>query len=268
MTIQPGARVGAYEIQSAIGAGGMGQVFRARDTRLNRSVAIKALPEGFARDAERVARFQREAQLLAAVNHPHIAGIYGLEDVDGIQFLVLELVEGETLAERLTRAKGPLPLDEALRIAREVVDALEAAHDKGIIHRDLKPGNIMLTVDGQVKVLDFGLARYESTEPGGVSDLTHSPTLAYGRTQAGVILGTAAYMSPEQSKGRAVDKRSDVWAFGCVLFEMLAGKKAFEGEDVSDTLASILRGEPDWAAISGMRALRSLVRHCLTIAPT
>ena len=199
------------------------------------------------------------------MNNPHIAGIYGLEEADGDKFLVLELVEGQTLAERITQAHGPLPLDEALRVASEIVDALEAAHEKGIIHRDLKPANVALTLDGQVKVLDFGLARYEAGESDGVSDLTHSPTLAYGATQAGVILGTAAYMSPEQSKGRAVDKRSDVWAFGCVLFEMLSGKKAFEGEDVSDTLASILRGEPDWNALAPEvpPAIRTLIKRSL-----
>jgi eukaryotic-like serine/threonine-protein kinase len=241
----------------------MGEVYRARDTRLGRNVAIKSLPAAFALDPERVARFKREAQLLAALNHPHIAGIHGLEEAEGSQFLVLELVDGETLSDRI--AKGPLPLGEALKIAREVIDALEAAHDKGIIHRDLKPANVALTADGQVKVLDFGLARYEAGEIGSGIDITHSPTLAYAGTQAGIILGTAAYMSPEQAKGRAVDKRSDVWAFGCLLFEMLTAKKAFEGEDVSDTLASILRGDPDWAALPAdvTPAIRSLIKRCL-----
>ena len=241
----------------------MGEVYRARDTRLNRNVAIKSLPATFAHDPERVARFKREAQLVAALNHPHIAGIYGLEEFDGNQFLVLELVEGGTLADRL--ARGPLDFAEALRIAREVIDALEAAHDKGIVHRDLKPGNIALTADGQVKILDFGLARFEAGEMGSSIELTNSPTLAFAGTQAGVILGTAAYMSPEQAKGRAVDKRSDVWAFGCVFFEMLTGRKAFEGEDVSDTLASILRAEPDWTAIPpGVpQSVRTLIKRCL-----
>ena len=210
-----------------------------------------------------MARFKREAQLLAALNHPHIAGIHGLEEANGSQFLVLEFVDGETLADRL--AKGPIPLAESLRIAREIIDALEAAHEKGIIHRDLKPGNVALTADGQVKVLDFGLARYEAGDSNSSIDLTASPTLAYAGTQAGIILGTAAYMSPEQAKGKAVDKRSDVWAFGCLLFEMLSGKKAFEGEDVSDTLAAILRGEPDWAALPPdvPPGLRTLIKRCL-----
>jgi Tol biopolymer transport system component len=263
MSIQAGTRLGQYEIESAIGRGGMGEVYRARDTRLGRRVAIKSLPPAFAQDPERISRFKREAQLLAAVNHAHIAGIHGLEEIEGALYLVLEFVDGETLADRI--AKGRLPLDEALKLAREVIDALEAAHDKGIIHRDLKPANIALTADGQVKVLDFGLARYEAGEIGSGVDITHSPTLAYAGTQAGVILGTAAYMSPEQAKGRAVDKRSDVWAFGCVLFEMLTGTKAFEGEDVSDTLAAILRGEPDWAALPPdvPPAIRTLIKRCL-----
>jgi serine/threonine-protein kinase len=261
--VQAGSRIGPYEIETALGAGGMGEVYRARDTRLNRRVAIKSLPAAFAQDPERVARFKREAQLLAALNHPHIAGIHGLEEANGSQFLVLEFVDGETLADRLV--KGPIPLAESLRIAREIIDALEAAHEKGIIHRDLKPGNVALTADGQVKVLDFGLARYEAGDSSSSIDLTASPTLAYAGTQAGIILGTAAYMSPEQAKGKAVDKRSDVWAFGCLLFEMLSGKKAFEGEDVSDTLAAILRGEPDWAALPPdvPPGLRTLIKRCL-----
>jgi len=263
MPVQAGSRIGPYEIETALGAGGMGEVYRARDTRLNRRVAIKSLPSAFAQDPERVARFKREAQLLAALNHPHIAGIHGLEESNGAQFLVLEFVDGETLADRL--AKGPIPFPEALKIAREVIDALEAAHEKGIIHRDLKPGNVALTADGQVKVLDFGLARYEAGDPGSSIDLTASPTLAYAGTQAGIILGTAAYMSPEQTKGKAVDKRSDVWAFGCLLFEMLTGSKAFEGEDVSDTLAAILRGEPEWSALPAdvPPEIRSLIKRCL-----
>ena len=263
MQIQSGTRIGPYQVESALGAGGMGEVYRARDTRLNRDVAIKSLPATFAHDPERVARFKREAQLLAALNHPHIAGIYGLEEFDGAQFLVLELVEGGTLADRL--ARGPIDLADALTIAKEVIDALEAAHDKGIVHRDLKPGNIALTADGQVKVLDFGLARFEAGEAGSSIELTNSPTLAFAGTQAGVILGTAAYMSPEQAKGRAVDKRSDVWAFGCVFFEMLTGRKAFEGEDVSDTLASILRAEPDWTALPAdvPPSVRTLIKRCL-----
>src|SRR5262245_51747373 len=263
MPVQAGSRIGPYEIETALGAGGMGEVYRARDTRLNRRVAIKSLPAAFAQDAERVARFKREAQLLAALNHPHIAGIHGLEESNGSQFLVLELVDGETLADRLT--KGPIPVDEAIRIAREVIDALEAAHEKGIVHRDLKPGNVALTADGQVKVLDFGLARFEAGDGASTPDLTASPTLAYAGTQAGIILGTAAYMSPEQAKGRAVDKRSDVWSFGCLLFEMLTGKKAFEGEDVSDTLAAILRGDPEWSLlpVDVPAAVRTVIKRCL-----
>src|SRR5262249_32647278 len=222
MSLPIRARIGVSEIVAALGAGGMGEVFRARDTRLGRDVAIKTLPDAFVSDLERTARFEREAQLLAALNHPHIAGIYGLEDVGGNRVLVLEFVDGESLAQRLTA--GRLAVDEALAVARQIIDALEAAHEKGIVHRDLKPGNIMLTADGNVKVLDFGLAKLEpggSGEPGGPGALTHSPTLTFAATQAGMILGTAAYMSPEQAKGRAADKRSDVWSFGCVLFEML-----------------------------------------------
>jgi len=263
MALQAGTRLGAYEVIAAIGAGGMGEVYRARDTRLGRDVAIKTLPELTAGDPERLARLDREAQLLAALNHPHIGAIYGLEDSPSGKFLVLELVDGESLAERLAR-DGTLPVAEALRIATQIIDALEAAHDKGIIHRDLKPGNIMLTADGQVKVLDFGLARaMEAASPSGVSN---SPTLSLAATQAGMILGTAAYMSPEQAKGRVADKRSDVWAFGCVLYEMLTGKRAFEGEDVSDTLASILKGEPDWSAIPAdvPGNIRTILRRCLT----
>jgi len=263
MPVQTGSRIGPYEVESALGAGGMGEVYRARDTRLNRRVAIKSLPAAFAQDPQRVARFTREAQLLAALNHPHIAGIHGLEEVDGSQFLVLEFVDGETLADRL--ARGPIRPDDAIRIAGEVVDALEAAHEKGIVHRDLKPANVALTADGQVKVLDFGLARYESNEREGAADITHSPTLASPGTHAGVILGTASYMSPEQASGRPVDKRTDVWAFGCLLFEMLTGKKAFEGRNVTDTLAAVLRSEPAWATLPSdvTPAVRTIIKRCL-----
>jgi serine/threonine protein kinase len=264
MPLTPGTRLGQYEVVAAIGAGGMGEVYRARDTKLGRDVAIKTLPELFAAETERIARFEREAQILASLNHPHIAAIYGLEDSPSGKFLVLELVDGESLAERLAReAPNGVPVAEALRIAAQIIDALEAAHDKGIIHRDLKPGNIMLTADGQVKVLDFGLARAMEAE--GRSSVSNSPTLSLAATQAGVILGTAAYMSPEQAKGRVADKRSDVWAFGCVLYEMLTGKQAFFGEDVSDTLAAILRGEPDWSAIPAdvPQNVRAIVRRCL-----
>jgi Tol biopolymer transport system component len=264
MPLTPGARVGAYEIVAAIGSGGMGVVYRARDTRLGRDVAIKALPDAFLTDRERTARFEREAQILAALNHPNIAGIHGLEEVGGARLLVLEFVDGESLAQRLER--GRLSVDEALAIARQIVDALEAAHERAIVHRDLKPANIMLTAEGQVKILDFGLAK---VEPGAAESvgpgLTHSPTLTFAATQAGVILGTAAYMSPEQAKGRAADKRSDVWAFGCVMFEILTGRRAFEGDDVSDTLAAILRGEPDWNALPpGVPAhVRTIIKQCV-----
>ncbi|HJR60978.1 MAG TPA: protein kinase [Vicinamibacterales bacterium] len=260
MPLSAGARLGPYEIVAPLGSGGMGQVYRARDTKLNRDVAVKALPDLFATDPERVARFEREAQLLAALNHQHIAAIYGLEQASGAQFLILELVEGESLADTL--ARGPLPLRETLAAARQIVDALEAAHEKAIVHRDLKPANIMVTPDGHVKVLDFGLAKALETEQPNAS---LSPTLTFGATQAGVILGTAAYMSPEQAKGRLADKRSDVWAFGCVLFEMLTGRRAFEGEDVSDTLACVLRGEPAWTALPAdvPSGIRALVKGCL-----
>jgi len=242
----------------------MGEVWRARDTKLNRDVALKVLPEAFARDADRLARFKREAQVLASLNHPHIGAIYGFEDGDGVHALVLELVDGPTLADRI--AQGPLPLDEALPIARQIADALEAAHEQGIIHRDLKPANIKLRPDGTVKVLDFGLAK--ALEPAGAprADLSNSPTITTpAMTQMGMILGTAAYMSPEQAKGRPADRRSDVWAFGCVLFEMLTGKRAFAGDDVSDTLAAILMREPDWAALpAGVpRQVVSVIKRCV-----
>jgi Tol biopolymer transport system component len=266
MALMLGTALGSYEIISSLGAGGMGEVYRARDTKLERDVAIKILPDSFAQDPERVARFQREAQMLAALSHPNIGGIHGLDEATGVRFLVLELVDGESLAHRL--AAAPIAVDDALAIARQMVDALEAAHDKGIIHRDLKPANIMLTHDGQVKVLDFGLAKLEAGGAGGTAQagaLSHSPTLTFAATQAGVILGTAAYMSPEQAKGRTADKRSDVWALGCVFYEMLTGKRAFEGEDVSDTLAAILRGEPDWTALptDTPPSIATLIKRCL-----
>ncbi len=263
MALGPGIRLGGYEIIAALGVGGMGEVYRARDGKLGRDVAVKIIPPLFADSPERVARFEREAQLLAALNHPHIAGIYGLEDSPAGRFLVLELVEGLSLAQHLEAVPGGIPVDEALPIARQIVDALEAAHDKGIIHRDLKPANIMLTPEGQVKVLDFGLARVMDPEP--AANLANSPTLTFAATEAGIILGTAAYMSPEQAKGRVADRRTDVWAFGCVLFEMLTGKRAFDGEDVSDTLAAILRGEPDWSAIPPEvpEHVRTILRRCL-----
>jgi serine/threonine-protein kinase len=264
MALSPGTRLGPYEIQSGLGAGGMGEVYRARDTKLGRDVALKILPDSFTHDPERLARFRREAQVLAALNHPHIGAIYGFDEANGTQFLVLELADGESLDKRIARA--PIPVDETLGIAKQIAEALEAAHEKGIIHRDLKPANIAVTGDGQVKILDFGLAK--AAEPTASSgDLANSPTITSpGRmTSIGVVLGTAAYMAPEQAKGRTADKRSDVWAFGCVLFEMLTRKRAFEGEDVSETLAAVLRGEPDWSAIPGdvPPNVRALITGCL-----
>jgi serine/threonine protein kinase len=255
LALTPGTRLGVYDIIAAIGEGGMGAVFRARDTKLDRDVAIKILPEAFAHDADRLARFTREAKTLASLNHPHIAGIYGLEESDGITALVMELVEGDDLSQRI--ARGAIPVDDALPIARQIAEALEAAHEQGIIHRDLKPANIKVRADGTVKVLDFGLAK--AIDPSGGSgratgagghDLSASPTLTSpAMTQAGIVLGTAPYMSPEQAKGRPVDRRADIWAFGAVLFEMLTGTRAFPGEDVTDTIVALMSKEPDFAAL-------------------
>jgi serine/threonine protein kinase len=240
--MEPGTQLGRYTVLAALGKGGMGEVWRARDTKLGREVAIKTLPEEFACDTDRLARFEREAKLLASLNHPNIAAIYGLEESNGAQVLVLELVEGPTLENRIK--EGPIPVEESLKLALQIAEALEAAHEKGVIHRDLKPANIKLTLDGKVKVLDFGLAKaFAGNEP--EVNLSNSPTLSMAATQQGIVLGTAAYMSPEQAKGRVVDKRTDIWAFGCVVYEMLTGKRIFEGEDVSDTLAAVLRQEPD-----------------------
>src|SRR5467141_2762390 len=239
LSLTPGTRLGVYQVTAPIGEGGMGQVFRATDTKLKRHVAIKILPPSLAADHDRLARFQREAEVLASLNHPHIAAIYGLEESDGVTALVMELVEGEDLSQRI--ARGAIPIDEALPIAKQIAEALEAAHEQGIIHRDLKPANIKIRADGVVKVLDFGLAKAMDAGAGSTS-LSMSPTITSpAMTQAGMILGTAAYMSPEQAKGRAVDKRSDVWAFGAVLYEMLTGQRVFGGEDVSDTLANVLK---------------------------
>jgi serine/threonine protein kinase len=221
MPILPGTSLGTYEILSAIGAGGMGEVYKAHDTKLGRDVAIKVLPEAFAHDAERLSRFQREAKMLAALNHPNIATIHGLEQSGGTNYLVMELVSGETLQERVKR-DGPVPVEEALTIAKQIAEALEAAHEKGIIHRDLKPANVKMTPEGKVKVLDFGLAKAFAGET-SAEDIGNSPTLSHAATMQGVILGTAAYMSPEQARGKAVDKRTDIWAFGCVLYEVLTG---------------------------------------------
>ncbi len=261
MTLVSGTKHGSFEILAPLGAGGMGEVYRARDTRLRREVAIKALPESVARDPERLARLEREARLLAALNHPNIAAIYGLETAEGSPCLVMEYVEGESLAQRL--AGGPLPIEDALSACSQIAAGLEAAHDAGIIHRDLKPANVMIRPDGSVKILDLGLARGVEASPAG--DPSLSPTITSGGTEAGVILGTAAYMSPEQARGRRLDRRSDVFSFGCVLYECLTGKRAFPGETVSDTMAAILRAEPDWSLlpVQTSAAVRKLLRRCL-----
>src|SRR5262245_29034538 len=262
MALTLGTQLGSYEITALLGKGGMGEVYRARDTKLGRDVAIKTLPEEFTSDPDRLARFQREAKLLASLNHPNIGAIYGLEEFNGSPVLILELVEGETLAERLKR--GPLPIDESLKIAIDVAGALEEAHEKGVIHRDLKPGNIKLTPEGKVKVLDFGLAKaLEGNEAPAV--LSNSPTLTNAATLQGVILGTAAYMAPEQARGRVVDKRADIWSFGVVLFEMLAGRRLFQGEDVSETLASVIKEEPQWELVP--LNVHRLLRSCLERDP-
>src|SRR3984893_12688884 len=250
MHLFPGARLGPYEIVSPLGAGGMGEVYRARDTKLKREVALKVLPEAFARDPERMARFQREAEVLASLNHPNIAQIYGVEE----NALVMELVVGENL-------RGPLPIDTALNYARQIAEALEAAHEKGITHRDLKPANVMVTPAGVVKVLDFGLAKAVDKE----APAQAGATLTMGATEAGVIMGTAAHMSPEQAHGAVADRRADIWSFGAVLYEMLTGKLAFPGESISDTLASVLKSEPDWSVLpAGTPAnIQKLLRQCL-----
>ncbi len=265
MALSPGDRLGVYEVTAEIGAGGMGIVYRARDTKLGRDVALKVLPDLFADDPERLARFQREARVLASLNHPNIASIYGLEEADGVRALVLELVEGPTLAERI--AQGALPVDEALPIARQIADALEAAHEAGVIHRDLKPANVKVKADGMVKVLDFGLAKALEGDAG--SDPSESPTMTAAATRAGVIMGTAAYMSPEQAKGKVVDKRADIWAFGAVVYEMLTGLRAFAGATVLDTLAAVLRADVNWDVLppSTPARLRQVLGACLQKNP-
>ena len=240
--LAPGSQLGPFRIESLLGAGGMGEVYRAYDTKLQRAVAIKVLPDFFAQDANRLARFEEEARALAALNHPHVGAIYGLEESAGIVALVLELVEGPTLAERL--AAGPLAFDEVVRIARQLAEGLEAAHERGIVHRDLKPANIKITPDGNVKILDFGLAKTAGSPPGAA--LTPSTTSPRDATQVGVVLGTVGYMSPEQARGQAVDKRTDIWAFGCVLFEMCAHQPPFAGATISDAQAAVIEREPDW----------------------
>ncbi|HEX5132235.1 MAG TPA: protein kinase [Candidatus Krumholzibacteria bacterium] len=268
MQIKPGSKLGSYDVVSMLGAGGMGEVFRARDTRLGRDVAIKAMPEGFAQDPERLGRFEREARLLASLNHPNIAAIHGVEEAGGERYLVLEFVDGESLAARI--ARGALPVDEAIEICRDIAAGVEAAHENGVIHRDLKPGNVMITPDGTVKVLDFGLATSGSGGSGGSSsDLTRSPTLTSPATRAGVILGTAAYMSPEQARGRSVDRRTDIWSFGCVLYECLTGTPMYEGETVSDLIARILERDPNWEALPANTPVRvrELLKRCLRKDP-
>src|SRR5687767_12439710 len=245
----------------------MGQVYRAADTRLKRQVAIKILPPSLAADHDRLARFQREAEVLASLNHPHIAGVYGLEESDGVSALVMELVEGEDLSQRI--GKGAIPLDEALPIAKQIADALEAAHEQGIIHRDLKPANIKVRSDGTVKVLDFGLAKAMEPAAGSSPSLSMSPTITTpAMTQAGIILGTAAYMSPEQARGKIVDKRADIWAFGCVVYEMLMGRRALKGEEISDVLAAVLRQDLDWSVLpAAPTRLRRVLVRCLDRDP-
>ena len=266
MALSAGTRLGPYEILDAIGAGGMGEVYRARDSRLGRDVALKVLPEAFARDPDRMVRFEREAKVLAALNHPNIASLYGLEESNGARALVMELVEGPTLSARIQQ--GSLPLAEALPVAKQIAEGLEYAHERSIIHRDLKPSNVKLTPEGQVKILDFGLAKAlegESTE----EELRNSPTLSAAATRAGVLLGTAAYMSPEQARCKRVDRRTDIWAFGCVLYEMLSGLLAFGGETTSDILACVIRAEPDWSSLpaSVPSRLRELLRRCFQKDP-
>ncbi len=273
MTLTPGTRLGLYEIVALLGEGGMGKVYRARDSKLKRDVAIKVLLPAVANDPDRLARFSREAQVLASLNHPNIAAIYGLEDAPStgsgqadVRALVMELVEGPTLADRI--AQGAIPIDDALPIAKQIAEALEAAHEQGIIHRDLKPANVKVRPDGTVKVLDFGLAK--TLAPAGASATAeNSPTISMHATQAGIILGTAAYMSPEQAAGKPVDKRSDLWAFGVVLLEMLTGKPVFTGETVSHVLAAVLRADPDWTRLPAdtPASIRRLLRRCLEKDP-
>src|SRR5215469_15114112 len=262
MPLVSGTKLGPYEVVGPLGAGGMGEVYRATDTKLRREVALKVLPQSVANNRECMARFEREAQLLAALNHPNIAAIYGLEDSDSTSALVIELVEGSTLAERI--AQAAIPVDEALPIARQIAEALEYAHERSIVHRDLKPANVKIKPEGTVKVLDFGLAK-ALTEDSTNTDISNSPTLTAAATKAGFILGTAAYMSPEQARGKSVDRRSDIWSFGTVFFEMLTAKMAFQGETISDTLAALIRTDPDWTLLPANlpRSIRTLLVRCL-----
>lgn len=266
MSLATGSRLGSHEIIGLFGAGGMGEVYLAHDTKLNRRVAIKVLPDAYASDADRIARFHREAQAVAALSHPNIASIYDLAESDGTKYLVLELIEGDTLADRLRR--GPLPVEEALHIAKQILEALEVAHEKGICHRVLKPANVKVTPDGAVKVLDFGLAKFlQSGSSAG--QLTHSPTMSLAGTYPGMILGTAGYMSPEQAKGFGADQRSDIFSFGCILYEFLTGRQAFEGETGSEILASVLKTEPELSALPPRLNPRlvELLRRCLEKNP-
>ena len=262
MALSSGTTLGSYEVKDLLGKGGMGEVYRARDTRLGRDVAIKTLPAEFASDPDRLARFEREARALAAFNHPNIAGIHGLEEAGGARFLVLELVEGDTLAERLHGRH--LPLEQALRLALQIASALEAAHAKGIVHRDLKPANIKVTPDGTVKVLDFGLAKAFEPEASAV-DLANSPTISMAATARGVILGTAGYMSPQQARGEPVDRQADIWAFGCVLFELLSGHQTWSGRTVTDVMAALIAREPEWSRLPPdlHPRLRVVLERCL-----
>src|SRR3990172_4637258 len=255
MSLTPNTRLGPYAIVSPLGSGGMGEVYRAKDTRLDREVAIKVLPETFARDAERVARFQREAKVLASLNHPNIAAIYGFEEVEGKRFLVMELVEGATLGDRLH--DGAMSVEDALTVNRQIAEAVEAAHERGIIHRDLKPANVKITPDGAVKVLDFGLAKAMAEDDRSQSMMANSPTITADFTRPGVILGTAAYMSPEQARGRPLDRRTDIWSFGVVLYECLSGQKPFVGDTATDLVAKILERGP-----IGTRFRRPLLPTC------
>ncbi len=262
MALQPGTRLGSFEVLGPLGAGGMGEVYRARDTRLGRDVAIKVLPESFARDPARAARFEREARLLAAINHPAIGAIYGAEEFDSLRCIIMELVPGETLAERIDR--GPIPLEEACDLARQIAEALEAAHERGVIHRDLKPSNIKVTPEGRVKVLDLGLAKAMEM-PSSDLEMSDTPTVTLEQTREGTILGTVEFMSPEQARGKQVDKRTDIWAFGCILYEMLSRRRAFTGETVADVLAAIISKEPDWSRLPAATPprLRELLARCL-----
>ena len=262
-----GKTLSHYKVLEKIGQGGMGEVYRAEDTNLSREVAIKVLPEQFTKDPQRLARFEREAKLLASLNHPNIAAIYGFEEADDVRFLALELVPGDTLAERV--AKGPVPVEEALEVCRQIAEGVEAAHEKGVIHRDLKPANVKVTPEGKVKILDFGLAKALEGETPAPSSLSQSPTLTNAATQAGVILGTAAYMSPEQARGEATDKKADVWAFGCVLFEMLTGRQTWGGRTVTDVIAALVAREPEWNSLPPNLhpRLRLLLERCLEKEP-